>query len=69
MAFTMKLIEISRTTECLVKQNAAQHSVHPTSGSRRDLQAFSWLQVFLLPSLISSRPLAANANRWAAVAR
>jgi hypothetical protein len=34
---------------CSQSQTAAQHSVHPTCGSLRHLQAFSWLRAFPAP--------------------
>jgi len=45
---------------------SAQHSVHPTSGyAARFLSLCLASSFFWLPSRVSSRPLAANANRWA----
>ena len=32
-------------TKVLVSQNASQHSVHPTGGSRRVFKQFVWLEV------------------------
>jgi hypothetical protein len=47
-------------------KKAGQQSVQPTGGIRPDLQHFSGFGFFLLSERISSRPPAANANRWAA---
>ncbi len=54
MGFTMKFNEASRNLQFVVKQNAAQHSVHPIpgkvrrgwrGGSRRVFRQFAWLGV------------------------
>jgi len=46
---------------------ASQHSVHPTCGSLRDLQAFFLASGFsYISSIVHARPHAGNANRWAA---
>ena len=47
MGFTMKFNEASRNLQFVVKQNAAQHSVHPTGGTlrRRVFRQFVWLEV------------------------
>ena len=40
--------------------------MHPTSGIRRIFKQFSGFEFFLLSNIIHARPLAGNANRWAA---
>jgi len=51
--------------ECCLQAKNAQHSVHPTGGSRRVYKHFPGFRFILLPGVVSSRPPAGNASRWA----
>jgi hypothetical protein len=52
----------------LASQIAVQQCVHPTSGTLRVFRHFVWLEVDSVKLALSPlRPLAGNANRWAAL--